>query len=122
MSAAKKKEGNSGSGAGKDGKDGKKVTINGIVAPWDWDANDDVIAVAITTNDDKDFVIRSKAAIRQLMRHMDEKVEASGAVEPSDSGELLFTMADFEVIDDGQEWAEEENWEAEEDWGDEEED
>ena len=50
----------------------------------------------------------------------DERVEASGTVETGDSGEILFTMTDFEILDDGQEWEEEENWKDDEDWGDEE--
>ena len=103
----------------------KVLTVRGIVTPHEWDESDDVVAVAICTVDDSTYVVKARPAVRKLLRHIDELIEATGHVEgEEDSDETVFVLEDFETVDDRIEEDEDaEDWndvgDAAQDWDDE---
>ena len=54
------------------------VTIRGLVIPADWDEKGNVVAVAISTYDEFDYLIESNEKEKELKAFIREEVEASG--------------------------------------------
>ena len=54
------------------------VTIRGIVIPADWDEKGDVVAVAVSTYDEIEYLIENHEKVKELKAFIREEVEVSG--------------------------------------------
>ena len=54
------------------------VTIRGIVIPADWDEKGNVVAVAVSTYDEVDYLIENHEKEKELKTFIREEVEVSG--------------------------------------------
>jgi len=54
------------------------VTIKGIVIPVDWDEMGNVVAIALSTNDEKEYLIEDKGKGGELKRFLREEIEING--------------------------------------------
>jgi hypothetical protein len=54
------------------------VTIRGIVIPADWDEKGNVVAVAVSTYDEVDYLIENHEKENELKAFIREEVEVSG--------------------------------------------
>lgn len=117
----------------------KFITVRGIVAPSNWDADDQVSEVTIYTKNEEEYVVNARNSVKQLMKHFDEEIEATGYLTEDEYGEEVLIVADFKAIgrsdadvdedEDEDDWEDEnedeEDWEEdedEEDWEDDDED
>ncbi len=57
----------------------KEVTITGLVTAWEWDEDNNVTAVAVSTDDD-DYVVDNNDLGEELMELIDHEVEVTGTV------------------------------------------
>ena len=88
-----------------------------MVAPWDWDEHDQLVAVAVSTADGKDHVIRSRAIVKKLSRYLDRHVEASGMLTEDEFGGSALAVTRFSLIADRTEWDDDPD-EDEDEWAD----
>ena len=102
----------------------KRVTITGVVSPYEWDSDDNVCTVSITGSGKAEYIVTTKATVKKLLKHVDEEIEATGTVKEGEFGELVFTLEDFKVVgadgdgdDDGGDDDDDEDWD--DDFGDE---
>ena len=56
------------------------VTIKGIVIPFDWDEKGNVVAIALSTKDEEEYLIEDKEKGEELERYLREEVEVTGVV------------------------------------------
>ena len=54
------------------------VTIKGIVIPVDWDEKGNVVAIALSTNDEEEYQIEDKGKGGELKRLLREEIEING--------------------------------------------
>ncbi len=86
----------------------EETTIEGEVTPIDVDDEDNVTAVAISvtiTPDDPDkeeyivdYFVADNEKGKELLKHVGEKVKATGTVVEEEDGDLLITVTKYEVI------------------------
>jgi len=88
----------------------KLITVTGIVTPWEWDGNDNVVAVVISAGDESEYIVEAKLAIRQLTHHFYDRIVATGRVIENRFGDEVFVMEDFETITENDDLDEDEEW------------
>ncbi len=78
-------------------KSGKEMVLTGYVTPEDWDDDDNVIAIKISTEEDDYLVNRNKAG-KELLQFIDEEVEVTGFVEEDEDGAHHITVISYDVL------------------------
>lgn len=56
------------------------VTIRGIVIPVDWDEEGNIVAIAVSTHDEEEYLICGQDKGEELRAHIREEVEISGVL------------------------------------------
>jgi 5S rRNA maturation endonuclease (ribonuclease M5) len=76
---------------------GKVITIRGIVVPVDWDEKGNVIAAALSTHKEEEYLIDHDYKGRKLMDYIQHEVEVSGVVR-RDNNKKTITITTYEII------------------------
>ena len=76
---------------------GKVITIRGIVLPVDWDEKGRVIAAALSTHKEEEYLIDHDYKGRKLMDYIQHEVEVSGVVRRNNNTKTI-TITTYEVI------------------------
>lgn len=76
---------------------GKVITIRGIVLPVDWDEKGKVIAAALSTHKEEEYLIDHDYKGRKLMDCIQHEVEVSGVVRRTNNKKII-TVTTYEVI------------------------
>lgn len=80
----------------------KETTITGSVVPSDWDNDDNIIAISISTEDD-DYVVEMNKLGEELFDFLDEDVEVIGFVREDRDGSKRIRVISYEVLDEMEE-------------------
>ena len=76
-----------------------KVTIQGTVVENDWDEDDNVIGVAIST-DEEYYVVQNSGKGRELLDHLGEDIEVKGTVtRDDDTGISTITVLSYRILE-----------------------
>jgi hypothetical protein len=75
----------------------KIVTLTGIVIPADWNDQQEVVAAALATSDEKEYRITGNKKGRELLDVLQRQVEAIGVVERDDKGGNVITVKRFTI-------------------------
>ena len=76
----------------------REITITGYVTPIEWDTDDEVISVAIVTDDDE-FVVEGNRLGSELIEYLDKDVELTGLLmEESDGTKRILPMS-YELLE-----------------------
>jgi hypothetical protein len=62
------------------GRGGEKVTIRGIVIPADWDEDGNVVAIAVSSFDEVNYLVEKDKTGKQLSLLLQQSVEVTGIV------------------------------------------
>jgi uncharacterized membrane protein YcgQ (UPF0703/DUF1980 family) len=77
----------------------KEETVFGYVVPSEWDSDDNVVAISITTDDD-DYVVELNKLGEELFDFLDEDVEVTGIVREDKDGTKRIRVTSYEVLED----------------------
>ena len=77
----------------------KEETIVGYVVPSEWDNDDNVVAISITTDDD-DYLVEMNKLGEELFDFLDEDVEVTGTVREDRDGTKRIRVTSYEVLED----------------------
>ena len=72
------------------------VTIRGIVIPADWDEKGNVVAVAISTYDEVEYLIENHEKEKELKAVIQEEVEVSGILKEG-KNRLIITVKKYRL-------------------------
>jgi len=75
----------------------KTVTLTGIVIPADWNDNQEVVATALATADEKEYRITGNKKGEELLDALQRQVEVTGALEEDERGRNLITIRRYIV-------------------------
>ena len=89
----------------------KEETIVGYVVPSEWDNDDNVVAISISTEDD-DYLVEMNKLGEELFDFLDEDVEVTGSVREDRDGTKRIRITSYEVLEDA-----EDEYEEDEDFG-----
>jgi hypothetical protein len=73
----------------------KEQKITGIVLPAEWDDDNNVIRVAIETEDYDEYLVENNEKGKELLALIDFKVEATGTVRQRD-GDMIISVKRYE--------------------------
>lgn len=80
----------------------REETIVGYVIPSEWDNEDNVISISISTDDD-DYLVELNKLGEELFDFLDEDVEVTGIVKDEKDGTKRIKVTSYEVIEDADE-------------------
>lgn len=76
-----------------------EVTIIGFVTATEWDDNDNVVSIEISTDDDNYMVDNNKQG-EELFDFIDEEVEVTGFIREDRDGGKWISTTSYEVLDE----------------------
>jgi len=78
----------------------KKVTLTGIITAVDWDDDDNVIAVSISTPDEEEYIIEDTPEGEELLDLVFQNVRITGIIEENEYGDKSINVDSHEVLDE----------------------
>jgi hypothetical protein len=88
----------------------KQITITGIVTAADWDEDDNIIAVTLSTSDEQEYLVSNKARGKNLLDLVQDEVAVTGTLSTDENGKQVITVKKYAVLEkEKDEWDEE--WE-----------
>ena len=76
--------------------DKRLATLRGILVPVDWDDEGNVTAVAVSTRDEREYLIDRDAIGKGLQSHIREEIELSGILKDGPAGRTV-TVKEFRL-------------------------
>jgi len=76
---------------------GKAIKIKGIVIPVDWDERGKVIAAAISTHGEEEYLIDCDYKGEEIIDHIQHEVEVTGVVR-KDNKKKTVTITTYDVV------------------------
>ena len=75
------------------------VTVTGIVVPCEWGEQcNAIVAVAIETDDEKEYIVTARDAVKELLKHRHQPVEVVGRIRRDDSGRAILVMEHHDTV------------------------
>jgi hypothetical protein len=75
----------------------QSATLTGIVIPADWNDDQEVIAVALATPDEKEYRIGGSRKGKELLNYLQQQVEAIGPLSTDEKGRRVITVRRYNV-------------------------
>jgi len=85
----------------KKSKPPRDETIVGYIVPSEWDSEDNVVSISITTDDD-DYAVEMNKLGEELFDFLDEDVEVTGTVREDKDGTKRIRIISYEVLEDAE--------------------
>ena len=63
--------------------------VKGVVVPTDWDEHGNVVALAISSNDEKEYMVDKKGKGKELLGLIRKEVEVRGVISEEDDREVI---------------------------------
>jgi hypothetical protein len=82
----------------KSGKTGKDMTIVGFIRAVEWDDFDDVVSVAIST-DENDYIVELNKKGKELFDLLDEEVTVTGIIKQDSEGNFRIAVGEYAIIE-----------------------
>ena len=75
----------------------KAVTLTGIVIPADWNDQQEVVAAALATADEREYRIAGNKKGKELLDALQQQVEVTGVLEKDEKGGSVITIRRYTV-------------------------
>ena len=79
---------------------GKKVTLMGIITAVEWDEDDNVIAIAISTPEEEEYRIEDNQLGTELLEMIYESVKVTGTVNEDGFGNKFICVDSYDLVED----------------------
>ena len=76
------------------------ATVRGLVIPVDWDDKGNVIATAISTQLEEEYLVEQNAWGEALLAFLRQRVKVSGSVAVKEGGRKVITVKRYEVLEE----------------------
>jgi 5S rRNA maturation endonuclease (ribonuclease M5) len=76
------------------------TTIKGLIIPVDWDGKGNVIATAISTYFEEEYLIDDTAWGEELIAFLRQKVKVSGFIIQKANGTKVITVKHYELLEE----------------------
>ena len=73
------------------------VEIHGIVTPCEWNNDEQVTAVSIEANDEKEYFVHMKGKGKDLLGLLRKSIHITGAVTCDEHGRKFLTVTDYNI-------------------------
>ena len=79
---------------------GSLTTVRGLVVPVDWDDKGNVIATAISTHLEEEYLVDQNAWGEALLAFLRQRVKVSGSIAVKEDGKKVITVNKYEVLEE----------------------
>jgi len=76
------------------------TTVRGLVIPVDWDDRGNVIAAAISTHLEEEYLVEQNAWGEALLAFLRQRVKVSGSIVLKEDGKKFITVKKYEVLEE----------------------
>ncbi|MCG6918210.1 MAG: hypothetical protein LJE89_11775 [Deltaproteobacteria bacterium] len=76
------------------------TTIRGLVVPVDWDDKGNVIATAISTHLEEEYLVDQNAWGEALLAFLRQRVKVSGSIIVKEDGKKVITVKKYELLEE----------------------
>ena len=80
----------------------RKTSIEGVVTPIAWDDNYNIIAISISTPDEKEYTVKKGTLSDELLELVHRYVNVTGFLDEDEYGEKTISVENYELIEDGE--------------------
>ena len=63
--------------------------VKGVIIPMDWDEHGNVVALAISSNDEKEYMVDKKGKGKELLSLIRKEVEVRGVITEADQKKII---------------------------------
>ena len=82
-------------------KDARSLTtLRGLVVPVDWDDKGNVIATAISTHLEEEYLVDQNAWGEALLAFLRQRVKVSGSIIVKEDGKKVITVKKYELLEE----------------------
>ena len=67
----------------------KTTVVKGVIIPTDWDEHGNVVALAISSNDEKEYTVDKKGKGKELLGLIRKEVEVRGVITEEDQKKII---------------------------------
>ena len=76
----------------------RMVTISGLIAPSEWDEDDNIVNVSLFTLDEKEYRIKNNEKAEELLEFIAHEVIIRGYEEEDEYGNKIIIVNEFKVL------------------------
>ena len=76
------------------------TTIKGLIIPVDWDDRGNIIAAAVSTYFEEEYLIDQNPWGEELLAFVRQRVKASGIVRDGNHGKKILTVKRYEILEE----------------------
>ena len=76
----------------------------GIVTPINWDDDDNVIAVSISTPEEEEYFIKESPLAEELCELIHQCIRVTGVIKEDEYGEKSIYLEDYDLVEEGDEF------------------
>jgi hypothetical protein len=80
--------------------EGRAATIRGLVAPVAWDDKGNVLATAISTHFEEEYLVDDNARGEELIAFLRQRAKVSGFIIQNANGKKVITVKHYEVLEE----------------------
>ncbi len=78
----------------------QRISVTGIITASEWDEDDNVVGVTLSTPDEEEYLIDSNGKGEELLDFVSQNVKVVGIIEENDYGDKIITVKSYEVFED----------------------
>lgn len=79
---------------------GKKMTLMGIITAVEWDEDDNVVAIALSTQEEEEYRIEDNPVGAELLKLIYESVKVSGSIIEKEFGNKSIRVDSYKLVND----------------------
>ena len=80
----------------------KKITVMGIITAVEWDEDDNVVAIALSTPEEEEYRIEENPVGAELLELIYESVKVTGIVTENEFGDKSIRVDSYALVDEEQ--------------------
>lgn len=75
-----------------------KITITGVITPIDWDDEDNIVAISISTSEEEEYIVEDSPLGEELFNLINEYVKVTGFIEEDEYGDKTISVVNYKLI------------------------
>lgn len=78
----------------------QRISVTGIITASEWDEDDNVVGVTLSTPDEEEYLIDNNGKGEELLDFVSQNVKVVGIIDDNDYGNKIITVKSYEVFED----------------------
>lgn len=80
-------------------KKNNEVTLKGIIIVADWDENNNIVTICLSTPGEKDYIIENNGVEKELLGILGEEVTVTGIIKKDEFGKKIIAVERYKTLE-----------------------